>query len=77
MNFGLVKYYLKGHASREYCKSGFRISRSIKVAYELCEKIRYQISLGARIISLNLSYTEYATLDEKILGPHLEILILC
>ena len=59
------------------CKSGLRRSRRINVDYELGERIRYQISLEARIISLNLSGTEYETLDEYILGLHLEnILIL-
>ena len=70
LHLGLIKYKLKEEYSRYFYKNG------IGLINEIGEKIRLQVAKGARIISLNLSNTLYESLDENILGPYLEILIL-
>ena len=70
LNLGLIKYKLKDGCSKYFYENG------IGLINEIGEKIRFQVVKGARIVSLNLSSTLYEALDENIVGPYLEKLIL-
>ena len=76
LHLGLIKYILTKECSKLLYHSKLFYESGFGVINEIGEKIRLQVVKGARIISLDLSHTLYEALDENILGPYLEILLL-
>ena len=66
LQLGLIKYMLNSLSSIDYYRNG------LGEINKLGQIIAYQVLMGAKIVSLDLSGEDYEVLDVIILGHHLE-----